>query len=303
MARRRSGPSSSLDLLLDTICNTFGGVVFIAILVIVLLQMTGSTQLDAPPAEDEQEELVAREARRDEVAARLKSLREAAAQQQQLFGQIAHPDDQALATQLDDLRSRRDRLDENRMKATGEISQAQIKINEVASNLASLEQSMEDAPTKVAALEAALKNELAKRTQETRLPIQRDTDKREIPLLLRAGRLHRVYLIQSDGSIVFNSAECAIRTSAGSQEVEAIPGTGVEVEDNDESRAALAERLQGMESEGDYVAVFAWPDAFGQFRLLKELLVSRHFEYRLVPMAADEKVHRGAPSGPKPKVQ
>jgi hypothetical protein len=29
----------------------------------------------------------------------------------------------------------------------------------------------------------------------------------------------------------------------------------------------------------------------------------RHFEYRLVPMAADEKVHRGAPASAKPKVQ
>lgn len=33
MGRRRRGSASSLDLLLDTICNTFGGVVFMAILV------------------------------------------------------------------------------------------------------------------------------------------------------------------------------------------------------------------------------------------------------------------------------
>ncbi|MGH7138338.1 MAG: hypothetical protein ACREHD_21520, partial [Pirellulales bacterium] len=89
MARRRQyngtarrGTASSLDLLLDTICNTFGGVVFIAILVTLLLQMTGGPQIEAPPDAAQHEELVALENERDEVEARLKSLREAAAQQE-----------------------------------------------------------------------------------------------------------------------------------------------------------------------------------------------------------------------------
>ena len=41
MSRRRSRKQDSLELLLDTICNTFGGVLFIAILVVMLLQQTG----------------------------------------------------------------------------------------------------------------------------------------------------------------------------------------------------------------------------------------------------------------------
>lgn len=54
-------------------------------------------------------------------------------------------------------------------------------------------------------MEAELRQELSKRTEDARLPIQRGTDKREIPFLLTAGRLHPVYLIRDDGSIVFNS--------------------------------------------------------------------------------------------------
>lgn len=43
--RRKPAPTDSLELLLDTICNTFGGILFIAILVVLLLQMTpGSSQ-------------------------------------------------------------------------------------------------------------------------------------------------------------------------------------------------------------------------------------------------------------------
>jgi hypothetical protein len=152
-------------------------------------------------------------------------------------------------------------------------------------------------------LEAELKQELAKRTEDARLPIQRDTDKREMPFLLTAGRLHSVYLVRADGSIVFNSGECATVKASGAEEVSAKPGTGVPVEDSDDSRKAVAERLANLESSGDYLAVFVWPDSFPQFRLLKEILVSKNFEYRLVPMAASEKVYRGSAATSKPKVQ
>ena len=40
MSRKSSASSDSLDLLLDTICNTFGGVLFIAMLVIILLNIS-----------------------------------------------------------------------------------------------------------------------------------------------------------------------------------------------------------------------------------------------------------------------
>ncbi len=38
MKRRRTGQASSLDLFLDTICNAFGGIMFLAILLSVLVQ-------------------------------------------------------------------------------------------------------------------------------------------------------------------------------------------------------------------------------------------------------------------------
>jgi len=81
-----------------------------------------------------------------------------------------------------------------------------------------------------------------------------------------------------------------------------VPGTGIAVE-NDPSRAALGSRLKSLDRQSDYLAVFVWPDSFAQFRLLKDVLVGAHFEYRLVPMTADGKVVRNAPRTSAPKVQ
>ena len=40
MSRKPNDDDGSLELLLDTICNTFGGVLFISILVILLLNLS-----------------------------------------------------------------------------------------------------------------------------------------------------------------------------------------------------------------------------------------------------------------------
>jgi len=61
MARRRSKPqSSSLDLFLDTICNAFGGIMFLSILISVLLQFRGNdsaVQLDQPTISEAESQL------------------------------------------------------------------------------------------------------------------------------------------------------------------------------------------------------------------------------------------------------
>jgi len=100
MGRRRGAPASSLDLLLDTICNTFGGVVFLAILTIILLQMSGHDAESTSPEVPRQAELADLELRREDAAARLKTLRAATAQQDALREQLVPADVRELAKTL-----------------------------------------------------------------------------------------------------------------------------------------------------------------------------------------------------------
>lgn len=230
-------------------------------------------------------------------------MRDAAAQQQRIIEQVAKPENETLLEQLHDLQSRRDALDEQRMDSLGSLSQSQAETNKVAAQLEALDHTLHDVPRKLAALEAELKAEIARRTQDARLPVQRDTDKTGFPLLLRGGRLHSVYLVNASGSFVFNSGECETTTVQGVKEVSPKPGAGLAVADDDGSRQAVADRLAGVASDDAYVSVFVWPDSFAHFRLLKDALVSRRFEYRLVPMTDEGKVVIGVPSTTRVKVQ
>lgn len=302
MGRRRRESASSLDLLLDTICNTFGGVVFMAILVVVLLRMTSETHGDAPPDAERQEALAALEARREEAAARLATLRQAADQQAKLLAQVTKPENQPALAKLDETKRQRDKLNQERLNRLGEISQAQIEINRVATEMATLDASLKVLPDKVAKLESALANEVAARSQAARLPMQRDTDKDEAPLLVREGRLHTVYLFGDDGTVVFNSAECE-EHKGQVREVTTRPGSGLKLDDSDAVRREIEVRLANLEADSFYLAIFVWPDSFAEFRKLKEVIVDRRFEYRLVPMRADGKVVMGAASQAPAKVQ
>ncbi|MEO8166385.1 MAG: hypothetical protein ABI619_13420, partial [Betaproteobacteria bacterium] len=58
MRRRTNTDDSSLELLLDTICNTFGGILFISMLVVILLNMTSEAVEDSPPSPKTQLELL-----------------------------------------------------------------------------------------------------------------------------------------------------------------------------------------------------------------------------------------------------
>ncbi|HVA51712.1 MAG TPA: hypothetical protein VNH11_35555 [Pirellulales bacterium] len=57
-----------------------------------------------------------------------------------------------------------------------------------------------------------------------------------------------------DGSVA-DSGECRSDNGPGPQTVEAVPGTGIAVEDDDSSRAALGARLTSLDSQSDYLAV------------------------------------------------
>ncbi|MGH7192084.1 MAG: hypothetical protein ACREJM_00955, partial [Candidatus Saccharimonadales bacterium] len=230
MGRRRRKSQSSLDLLLDTICNTFGGVVFIAILVVVLLRMTSQAHVTNAPSPDAQAELIALDEQRGQAAARLKSLREAAEQQQRIIEQVAKPENETLLEQMRELQTRRDMLDEQRMGSLGSLSQSQAETNRVAAQLESLDQKLQEIPRKLASLEAELKAEIELRTEDARLPVQRDTDKIGFPLMLRAGRVHSVYTVSPTGSFVFNTGECEMATANGVKEVLPKSGSGLAVE-------------------------------------------------------------------------
>ena len=144
--KRRRPADSSLELLLDTICNTFGGVLFLAILVCILLHNTGhsnSHQQNGPRfTEADVIELVRRQ---QELESALEGLRSAAAQQDRLTAQFIKPEAKDLHDSVAQSRKERESLDVERRKVLAEIATKQDKVSAIEKELADLERHLSNA--------------------------------------------------------------------------------------------------------------------------------------------------------------
>jgi hypothetical protein len=261
MRRRRTTTElGSLELLLDTICNTFGGIIFLAILVAVLLQFSGAAkQSDAKAGPTSSSDTVA-----EEVAA----ARRAIARQNELIASLERSVSTAPA---------------------GDIPQLKKQLADAIEPLHLREQ--------ISSLESRLRAEAELRTREARLPMLHETTKTNIPLVLKDHRL--MILLKPDAARSFNEADFDKKPSASGQHTfSPRPAAGIPVASNNFPIDRIATALAGFNPTKEYLGVFLWEDSFDAFAALRTLMVSKGFEYRLVPVPARvNAISEGASAG------
>lgn len=203
MARKRSLPES-LELLLDTMCNTFGGIMFIAISLVVISQLVGKRQNQEPEMVEEQQ-IRALEARLD--AARVEVL----AQQRELL-RLAPPS-AAEKAEAAELRRRLDAAREAGLAAAAALARARDHAAAAATRRDRLRDAAEKANEELRAREAeqarqerataaarrrlegevkAAKEKLAQASPRTlRFGMEEDTDLAPYIVLLQEDSLYR----------------------------------------------------------------------------------------------------------------
>jgi hypothetical protein len=299
MTRHEESDDGSLDLLLDTICNTFGGVLFISMLVVILLSMT-SEQVDfSPPSETSQEDLVQLNQKLERERKEMESLEREIKQQQQIEKQIVDPRLRELVLNLKTSQHLRTNLVKRRSQELEEISDAQIEVNEIAQFLHDLSQQLQLAESDFATRQQRLEQEIKSRTRNVKkLPKARQTTKVELPFFLHEGRLCSYAKRGADGVLQPNPTEVEERTDAqGKLFLSPKSGAGLLVDSSGANQQSITQKLNQFDKGQHYIAVFVRPDSFGNFPALRQLLVAAEFEYRLVPVSADEDIYIGAADG------
>ena len=95
MSRKAASSGDSLDLLLDTICNTFGGILFIAMLVVLLTNQLSRDAATAAPNAESSRALRRLRGELTESQSRLTKLRQAVRQKEDLERRFADPESPA----------------------------------------------------------------------------------------------------------------------------------------------------------------------------------------------------------------
>ena len=294
MSSNDSSRDSSLELLLDTICNTFGGVLFISLLVVILLNMTSKEAALEPPSETSQAELVGLQQELTESNRELRQLNQALQTQQRTESQILDPELEEMVRSLQASQEDRHATMDARNAHLEQTGDSQIETNRIARELAELDKAMERAQGSLAEAKRQREKEVEDRTRDSELPTPSITQKTPVALLLKAGRLCFYTKRNPDGGFGRNEAETNQIDEGGALFFEPKPNTGIQISLTGDSDDAIERRLDDFDKDSHYMKIIVWPDSFGHFSMVRNVMLHKGFEYLLLPLPEDERVFFGS---------
>lgn len=274
--RKRSEESDSLELLLDTVSNVFGGVMFLTLLAALLILTRGAQVMEAP---QEETPAVKSEAVSQLVAVEINQVSMALQAQQKMLQRL--DPNGSIAKQTDRLADLQDTIS----LARKQVRRADNSVADRQQELQDLQTEQSDLETQISELQAEIdKQSIAvnrsrsdsERTVRFR-PLSR-TGSIEAVVLLRYGRWYMLHEGPFGGNL--NRDDFFILES--NRRITSItpkPHKGhlVTPESLQELMSLLKKRFP---SSRFHITVAVWDDSFGDFNAVKDALSAGGYRYR-----------------------
>lgn len=280
--KRETSESSSFDLFLDTVCNAFGGIVFLAILLALLIQTRQVVKSDdpnpqQPTSADEMRKLVSQ---LDELTAMHATLAVTLDGIPEPVSEAFGEDYQALSKQIDEIEQQLKDLNRRNASAVVKLSE-QIKANEtVKSDSISSSALLAQAKQKLSDLQMEYRQSVESKRETLRLPRTRDSNAASVLMLFDGGEVYLAYqpkLYSSD----FNTNHVTTRElNDGQIEVRPVPGAGWKINEPvgmSKVRSLIAETAR----DGNIITLAIWPSAYGSFTEIREEMIRSGVPYQL----------------------
>ena len=302
MSRARMSPPDSLEMLLDTMCNMFGGIILIALLITVLTPVHESMPT---PTETHQHQ----QGGPQTLTEVQQALSQAEAELRQLDAQLSDPD-RVITRQL---RERRDQIRiearnlsallestirTSQSKTESSIDQAVAQLTTLDTQIQSARRQLDEARRQDAILEsrsAELQRSLRLRsseqarlrdrqTQELRLPVEHESDRKPLLIVVAGGWIHPLR-IPRDGQLTRNDATLDWNLEGNEVlEPRPKPGAGFTPE------GFSASVLRALHTNAVYLAFLVRSNAFATFNQAKMEARSLGFEVAWSPLLDSEAV-------------
>ena len=269
-SRRVNRAPDSLDLLLDTICNAFGGILLIALLIALITQQTKITEADQ--ASDVENQILQRE-----IASYSTQIEKALAFLENQGG--ATPTAEYGPSNDDDVDKARNAVVDakNRMGAAGDQPQGEPQDVQderqigaaLAAALVSLS-ALEDRNNFLKGRLADLKGNIAESSQTLRLPKEQESRNGALWFILEHNEVFSKTVLLG-GELGNNRGAFSGVWRPGEDVLRPIPGEGLRPAEVATEISAL---LRKMRAEGLYAAILLKEDSVPAFTALKEALVA-----------------------------
>lgn len=297
MKRSKQYDEGSLDLLLDTITNTFGSILFITILVALLLRLSGSAsprKLEASKTDQAyaQAHLAELSAETTRLTATLDSLPES-------DSDVAHIEEHVAAAakelanilQEDAATASAIREDQDFISAVNQkiatTAEQLERLQPLADEKAKQRAAAEEIAANLAALALNLDRPIdPERIEQTAaLPELTSTAKKQVGLFMRYGRIYIMHEWSPDGQRLGPNTNHFVISPRpdGNQSAKARPDAG-HLADHGKIKPALSTILRGFPPDEWVVAIVVHEDSFPQFQTLKSAIVALGYQYEPFPV-------------------
>ena len=292
MSRRAHlAPDDSLELLLDTICNTFATVIFISMLASLLAQNSAPQTMNAAEVAAATQAVAQLELDAEQLADRRAALERELAQQSALLDRFASSETLQLATAVRNLLSEHTQLLADSNAAAEDLLQTEQQQLELEQSLVRLREELQRQQQDHQAAASELSELETRQGREAIIRRVHETDKFALTYALDNGRLYSVHTLSGPGSdvtdVTINRTDCLVTERNGRTEITMKPTAGVAIRDNADAREQARQRFRNVGSSF-VVRLFVARDSFTEFHQIKEVLRELQLEYSLQITTGDD---------------
>ena len=288
---RRVESDSSLELLLDTICNTFGGILFIALLVSILMSQRSAEVLTKPVDQSAQAAMNRFTAELETVQQELDEARKSSELLSQLSTRISDPEIKRLLSRKEDLEKSLERIERMVSEDLVDVSQEQKKVNETTNEIAAAQNMLEGAKRELDELKKRLGKAIEDNSRVAGFPITQSTSKSQVTVCIGRGRI--CFLEQNvNGILVEDASQIKISGGLLGENMTPVFENGIVVNKKD-GLSILHSKINEYSAQDQFFRVFIWKDSFESYQLFSDIITKKRFNYEINPMLEGEFLARG----------
>jgi hypothetical protein len=284
MARRKRSDGSSLDLFLDTICNAFGGIMFISILVSILIQMRGNEPDSTDRSEGLSEaEALQKQTQVSELQLKVEVMSQAIADRERSLFNEENAQVRELRSKRDAIRQQLNDLQKLQQSLLGESAKRDQEIRKTEENLKDIEKRLQEARVAVSERSKELDDALDATETSTTLPKVISTLKGNMLFAMRYGKLYLLNDEQAGNQNGINSKHATATTTPTGIRVTLRQDAGWTLATAD-AKAELQKLMNNHPPAATFFSIAVWPDSFEEFLKWKEILIQAGYDYDLNPI-------------------
>jgi SMC interacting uncharacterized protein involved in chromosome segregation len=285
---RRVESDSSLELLLDTICNTFGGILFIALLVSILMSQRSAEVLTKPVDQSAQAAMNRFTAELETVQQELDEARKSSELLEQLSTRISDPEIKRLLSRKEDLEKSLERIERMVSEELVDVSQEQKKVNETTNEIAAAQNMLEGAKRELDELKKRLGKAIEDNSRVAGFPIAQSTSKSQVTVCIGRGKI--CFLEQNmNGTLVDDPSQIV---DMSDKKILPDFDNGVIINKKD-GLGSLHSKINEYKAQNHFFRIFIWKDSFETYQTFSDIIAKKRFSYEVNPMIEGDYLVKG----------